>query len=65
MIKSNLVSTVPRIKNGSRITIGKEQGKIEIMTDHRFTWLQKRMIKWLLGFDVYDYSESEGNQDGS
>lgn len=50
---------IPKIKNGSKIEIGKDIGKITIMSDHRFNWFQKKMIKWCFGFNVTDYSEVE------
>lgn len=43
---------IPKIKNGSKIEIGKDIGKITIMSDHRFNWFQKKMIKWCFGFEV-------------
>jgi hypothetical protein len=48
---------IPKIENGSKITIGKKVGKVVIHTDHHFNWFQKKMIKWCFGFVVEDYSE--------
>lgn len=47
---------IPKIKNGAKLTIGKERS-ITIIVDHHFNWFQKRMIKWCFGFTVTDYSE--------
>ena len=47
---------IPKIKNGSRIKIGK-LNTFNINVDHRFNWFQKKMIKWCFGFTVEDYSE--------
>lgn len=46
----------PKIKNGSRIKIGKLY-TLNINVDHHFNWFQKKMIKWCFGFTVEDYSE--------
>ena len=45
---------IPKIKNGSRISIG-NIGTLNIDVDHHFNWFQKRMIKWCFGFTVEDY----------
>ena len=45
-----------KITNGSRILIGKDI-TIDIRTDQRFNWFQKKMIEWCFGFKVEDYSE--------
>ena len=58
-----IVGTVnrhPKIKNGSKIVIGKER-VITVIVDKHFNRFQKAMIKWCFGFDVQDYSE-EGEQ---
>lgn len=47
---------IPKIKNGSRIRIGRVR-TLNIDVDHHFNWFQKRMIKWCFGFTVEDYSE--------
>lgn len=47
---------IPKIKNGSRIKIGKLRA-FSIIVDHHFNWFQKRMVKWCFGFTVEDYSE--------
>ena len=50
------IAVIPKIKNGAKLAIGKEQ-TIIIIVDHHFNWFQKRMIKWCLGFTITDYSE--------
>ena len=47
---------IPKIKNGSRIKIGKLH-TLNINVDHHFNWFQKKMIKCCFGFTVEDYSE--------
>ena len=54
--KVGVIAGNPKIKNGAKLAIGKEQ-TIIIIVDHRFNWFQKRMIKWCFGFTVTDYSE--------
>lgn len=46
---------VPKIKNGSVITIGKIYS-LKIKVDQHFNWFQKKMIKWTFGFNVEDYN---------
>ena len=50
---------IPKIKNGSIITIGGSAKKVEIIIDQHFNWLQKKMIKWCFGFGVKDYKEDK------
>ena len=50
------IAGIPKIKNGSKLTIGKTR-QLTIFTDHHFNWFQKKMIKWCFGFIVIDYSE--------
>lgn len=50
------ISSIPKIKNGAKLTVGKERS-ITIIVDHHFNWFQKKMIKWCFGFIVIDYSE--------
>lgn len=50
---------IPKIKNGSKLTIGKDNFTTVIKVDQRFNWLQKKMWKFLLGIKVEDYSEEE------
>lgn len=47
---------IPKIKNGSRITI-RTMKALTIIVDHHFNWFQKKMIKWCFGFVVEDYDE--------
>lgn len=50
------VTGIPKIKNGSRIGIGRVR-TLNFNVDHHFNWFQKRMIKWCFGFTVEDYGE--------
>ena len=50
--------TIPKIKNGSVISVGKSHS-IKITTDHHFNCFQKKMIKWCFGFIVEDYSKGD------
>ena len=52
----NLTADVCKIKNGSKITIGKTRS-FTIYVDHRLNWFQKKMIKRCFGFTIDDYSE--------
>lgn len=47
---------IPKINNGSKLTIGKDR-IIDIKIDQHFNWLQKKMWKFLLGIKVEDYTE--------
>lgn len=49
---------IPKIKNGSKITIGKLNALI-INVDHHFNLFQKKMIKFCFGFTVEDYTEAD------
>ena len=57
------ISAIPKIKNGSKITIGKTQS-LNIFTDHHFNWFQKKMIRWCFGFSIEDYTEEEETGNG-
>lgn len=46
----------PKIKNGSKVRIGKNY-EICLIVDHHFNWFQKKMIKWCFGLKVEDYKE--------
>lgn len=59
-MEGNIISGIPKIKNGSRITIGTAY-KLEIKLDKHFNWFQKKMIRWCFGFEVEDYTEEEAN----
>ena len=48
--------SIHKIKNGSRIKIGKLR-TFNIDIDHHFNWFKKKLIKWCFGFTVEDYSE--------
>lgn len=51
---------IPKIKNGSKLTIGKDERTLTIMNvDQHFNWFQKKMWKFLLGIKVEDYSEED------
>ena len=39
---------ISKIKNGSRIEIGKLY-KLDIILDRHFNWFQKKMLKWCGG----------------
>lgn len=54
--ESNVSVSIPKIKRGSLIIIGKHRN-LTITTDHHFNWFQKKMIKWCFGFTITDYSE--------
>ena len=49
----------PKVKNGSKLTIGKDCRIIDIKIDQHFNWLQKKMWQFLLGIKVEDYSEED------
>lgn len=53
--KANIVG-IPKIKNGSKITIGKLYS-LTINVDYHFNWFQKKMIHFCFGFMVEDYTE--------
>lgn len=48
---------IPKIKNGSKISMGKLY-TVTFNIDHHFNWFQKKMIKWCFGLTVEDYSEN-------
>lgn len=49
---------IPKIKNGSKITIGKLNA-LTINVDHHFNWFQKKMIEFCFGFTVEDYTDDD------
>ena len=55
------IKRFPKIENGSQIVIGDDY-KLEIKMDNHFNWVQKKMIKWCFGFDVFDYAEKGANE---
>lgn len=50
---------IPKIKNGSKLTIGKDHFITVIKVGQHFNWLQKKMWKFLLGIKVEDYSDED------
>ena len=48
---------IPRIKNGSKLSIGGTIRTGNLMVDQHFNWFQKLMWKWCFGVRVEDYSE--------
>lgn len=48
--------TIPKIKNGSKVSVGKLY-TVTFNIDHHFNWFQKKMIKWCFGLTVEDYTE--------
>lgn len=50
------ISSISKITNGSKITIGKTRS-INVVVDQHFNWFQKKILGWCLGFKVEDYSE--------
>lgn len=51
---------IPKIKNGSKITIGKDKYRLTVTNvDQHFNWFQKKMWKFLLGIKIEDYSEED------
>lgn len=48
---------IPKIKNGSKLTIGKDCFITVIKVGQHFNWLQKKMWQFLLGIKVENYSE--------
>lgn len=56
---SGLMST-KKLKSGSKITIGNGTNTASIANiNQRFNWLQKKMLKFLLGIKVENYSEED------
>lgn len=49
----------PKIKNGAKVTLGRDGRTLSVIVDQHFNWFQKKMIKWCFGFTVEDYSEEE------
>lgn len=48
---------VPKIVNGSLLSIGDTCAKTTLKTDQHFNWLQKLMWKLCFGVKVEDYNE--------
>ena len=49
--------SVPKIINGSSISIGGDISRVTINVDQHFNWFQKLMWKWCFGIKVEDCSE--------
>lgn len=47
----------PKIKNGSKIAVGRHDRQYILFVDHHFNWFQKKMMKFYFGFIVEDYTE--------
>lgn len=45
LFKANVISDIPKIKDGSLVMIG-ELRALTVSVDHHFNWLQKKMIRW-------------------
>lgn len=50
---------IPKIKDGSKLSIGKGHFITVIKVDQHFNWLQKKMWQFLLGIKVENYSEED------
>lgn len=50
---------IPKIKDGSKLSIGIGHFITVIKVDQHFNLLQKKMWKFLLGIKVEDYSEDD------
>ena len=50
---------IPKIEDGSKLSIGKGHFTIVIKVDQHFNWLQKKMWQFLLGIKVENYSEED------
>ena len=48
---------IPKIVNGSLLSIGRAHAKTILKVDQHFNWFQKLMWKWCFGIKVEDYSE--------
>ena len=48
---------LPRIENGSTLTIGRDGHAFIMAVDQHFNWFQKKMIKWCFGVKVRDYRQ--------
>lgn len=50
---------IPKIEDGSKLSIGKGHFITVIKVDQNFNWLQKKMWQFLLGIKVENYSEED------
>lgn len=48
---------IPKIKNGTKLTLGCGVRNISLTTDQHLNWFQKQMVKWCFGFKAEDYNE--------
>ena len=48
---------IPKIKNGSKIILGRRDQQFIFMVDQHFNWFQKKMIRLCFGFLVEDFTE--------
>ena len=48
---------IPKIVNGSLLSIGDTYAKTTLKADQHFNWFQKLMWKWCFGVKIEDYSE--------
>lgn len=60
MVGHDCTIHVPEIKNGSDIFIGTTDCRTLVvhLPGKHFNWLQKKMMKWCFGWDVWDYSDA-------
>ena len=56
-LSATCVGSIHKIKNGSKLYIGRDYQKLEIIVAHHFNKFQKYMIKRCFGFEVEDYTE--------
>lgn len=57
-MESGRIAPIPKIINGSKITIGRTY-ELTIYVDKHFNYFQKKMIKWCFGFDIENYTEEK------
>lgn len=48
---------IPKIINGSILSVGDKVCVTKLPTDQHFNWFQKLMWKWCFGVKVKDYSQ--------
>lgn len=48
---------IPKIVNGSLLSMGGTYAKTILKVDQHFNWFQKLMWKWCFGIKVEDYNE--------
>ena len=62
MEKIPVSSTAPiefpgKIKNGTKLTLGRGKRDLTITVDYHLNWFQKKMMKWCFGFRAEDWDE--------